>query len=78
MKTLVPKNLRPAFGARVRIARERMELKQVALAMLLNTTHSAITHWETGHRAPSRANLAALAIVLQVSVRWLLHGDEGL
>ena len=44
----------------IRRVRQRMGLSQGALARLLNTSNTAIQHWERGHNRPGLARLLAL------------------
>ena len=64
------------FAERLRIAREARELNQAELADKAGLQGSAISHFETGGRRPSFANLRRLADALQVSTDYLLGRTE--
>lgn len=61
---------------RLKIARERAGLSQSELARQLGITSQSVNIWESGKTRPSRDNLAALARLTNVSVHWLLLGEE--
>lgn len=61
-----------AFGERLREAREAKKLSQADLAERTGLQPSAISHFETGRRAPSFDNLRKLADALEVSTDYLL------
>lgn len=60
------------FQHRLRAARESKGLSQAQLAEKSKLTAAAISHFETGQRAPSFENLRKLADALDVSVDYLL------
>lgn len=64
------------FPARLRSVRERRGLSQSELAAKSGLQPSAISHFETGRRAPSFENLRALADALSVSTDYLLGRQE--
>ena len=64
------------FSARLRHVRERKDLSQAELAEKAGLQPSAISHFETGRRAPSFANLRALADALSVSTDYLLSRQD--
>lgn len=53
-------------------ARESIAMTQAELARRCRCAPSAISHWETGKRAPDCANLAKLAVALGVTSDYLL------
>lgn len=59
------------FAGRLRAGRERAGLSQAELAEKAGFQPSAISHFETGRRAPSFDNLRALADALSVSTDYL-------
>ncbi|QNN23365.1 helix-turn-helix transcriptional regulator [Planctomycetales bacterium ZRK34] len=63
------------FKDRLREARDRRDLSQTDLANRTGLQPSAISHFETGKRAPSFDNLKRLADALAVSVDYLLGRD---
>lgn len=64
------------FPAILRGARESKSLSQTDLADRSGLQPSAISHFETGKRAPSFENLKRLADALAVSVDYLLGRTE--
>jgi transcriptional regulator with XRE-family HTH domain len=65
------------FPDRLREARERLGLSQTELAERSGLQPSAVSHFETGKRAPSFENLKRLSDALAVSVDYLLgRGEE--
>ncbi len=69
--------MRPnALGVRLRHARKLRGLTQQELAKAAKVPQSAISEVETGEsQSPVGTNLVALAHALQVSPRWLAHGE---
>lgn len=66
-----------AFPQRLRSARELRELSQAQLAKAAKLQPSAVSHFETGTRKPSLANIRRLADALDVSADYLLgRSDE--
>jgi transcriptional regulator with XRE-family HTH domain len=61
----------PNFGSRLRAAREQKGLSQSELAEKAGLQPSAVSHFETGRRAPSFDNLRALADALSVTIDYL-------
>jgi len=70
----MPQSRGPAdlFPQRLREARELRELSQADLAKKATLQPSAVSHFETGTRRPSFANLRRLADALAVSIDFLL------
>ncbi len=64
------------FSQRLRKAREDKKLSQTELAEKDGFQPSAISHFETGKRSPSFANLKKLADALEVTVDYLLGRAE--
>ena len=64
------------FTDRLKAARERRGLSQTDLAKLTGLQPSAVSHFETGNRAPSFDNLKRLADALGVSIDYLLGRDK--
>jgi len=62
----------PIFKDRLRTARERRSLSQAELATKTGLQPAAISHFETGQRAPSFENLKRLSDALNISVDYLL------
>lgn len=60
------------FPDRLRAARELRKLSQSDLADKTGLQPSAVSHFETGRRAPSFDNLKALGEALQVTTDYLL------
>lgn len=64
------------FSKRLRKSRENKKLSQVDLAEKAGFQPSAISHFETGKRSPSFANLKKLADALEVTVDYLFGRAE--
>lgn len=60
------------FPDRLRAARQLREMSQSDLAAKADLQPSAVSHFETGRRAPSFDNLKALSEALQVTTDYLL------
>ena len=60
------------FSARLRAMRERRNLKQSELAERAGLQAAAVSHFETGRRAPSFNNLRRLADALDVTTDYLI------
>jgi len=65
------------FAERLRAARESRKMSQSDLAREADLQPSAVSHFETGRRSPSFANLKALADALKVTTDYLIgRSDE--
>lgn len=60
------------FCERLRAVREKRGLSQADLASRSDLQPSAVSHFETGRRAPSFHNLRRLADTLEVTIDYLL------
>lgn len=63
-----------SFGERVRLARERLRLKQEQLADLVGTDAGSVSRWERGKGYPQAPQLARLAGALGESIDYLVLG----
>ena len=52
---------RPKIGAKIRRARQLLDMRQQDLADKLNKSQKAISHWEVGDHDPGWLNILALA-----------------
>lgn len=64
------------FAERILYCRKKALLSQEELAGRLGVSRQAVSKWETGESIPDMNNLAALAEVLDVSLDWLIKGEE--
>jgi class 3 adenylate cyclase len=64
------------LGKRIKCQREKARLTQAQLANSLQITAQAVSKWERGENAPDIAILKMLSAVLDVSVDWLLSGQD--
>jgi len=64
------------FTDRLRKARKAKQLSQTELAERAGLQPSAISHFETGRRAPSFDNLKRLADALSASLDYLLGRED--
>lgn len=56
--------------------RKKAMLSQEELASKLGVSRQAVSKWETGESIPDMNNLAALAEIFDVSLDWLIKGEE--
>ena len=68
----VPRDLATAFATRLRQAREIRGLDQGALSERAQVSATTLSHFESGRREPSLANLRRLVKALDVSADYLL------
>lgn len=61
---------------RIREAREKANLTQVALAKMVNVTQGAVTQWEHGATMPKLPTLVKLSTALNVSIEYLLGKER--
>jgi len=64
------------IGTRVRAARRDRGLTQDELADQVGVSRSAVAQWETGRSGQVTGNLSRIADVLEVSVEYLMYGDD--
>lgn len=64
------------FDRRLRRARLRRDISQVALAAEIGMTKAAYNRLERGKSEPSALTAGRLAEALGVDLKWLLFGDE--
>src|SRR4051812_24916707 len=70
------KSMATVFADRLRTTREKKGLSQTDLAGKAGLQPSAVSHFETGRRAPSFDNLRRLADALDVSIDYLMGRAE--
>ena len=56
--------------------RKERRLKQVKVAMDLNISREALSHYENHKREPSIALLVKMSEYFNVSIDYLIHGKE--
>jgi transcriptional regulator with XRE-family HTH domain len=64
------------FAERLRTARENRKMSQSDLAEKCGLLPSAVSHFETGRRSPSFANLKALSDALNVTTDYLIGRSD--
>ena len=64
------------FQQRLYEMRKQSSLSQEGLASLLGVTRQAVQKWESGSSRPDMDNLAALARYFNVSLDYLVTGQE--
>lgn len=64
------------FQQRLYELRKQSGLSQEGLASLLGVTRQAVQKWESGSSRPDMDNLAALARYFNVSLDYLVTGEE--
>ena len=60
----------------LKLVRKQRNLNQQKVAMDLNITREALSHYETGRREPSLRMLRAMSEYFNVSIDYLLMGHE--
>lgn len=63
---------RKRFGARIKLLRQALGIKQADLAAAIGTTPQALSVWEVGRQEPSVKKIIALAKALRTTSDWLL------
>ena len=56
--------------------REQQNLNQQKVAMDLNISREALSHYETGKREPSLSLLVQMSEYFNVSIDYLINGEE--
>lgn len=69
-------NVDMALGNNIAAARDRMGFTQSELGAVVGVTSQAVSQWEIGTTVPDVDKLVPIARKLQVSVDWLLAGEE--
>jgi transcriptional regulator with XRE-family HTH domain len=64
------------IGTRIRIARLDRGLTQDQLAGNVGVSRSAVAQWETGRTGQITGNLSRIAEALEVSVEFLMYGND--
>src|SRR5689334_6154149 len=64
------------IGARIRTRRRERRLTQDELARRIGVSRSAVAQWETGRTGQITGNLTSIAAALDVSVEYLVYGDD--
>lgn len=65
-----------SIGARIRTIRASRGMTQEGLAASVGVSRSAVAQWETDRAGQVRSNLPRLAAALEVSVEYLLFGED--
>ena len=64
------------FAERLRTTRELRKMSQTGLGQKAGLLPSAVSHFETGRRSPSFANLKALADALKITTDYLIGRSD--
>ena len=64
------------LGPRLRAARNAAAMTEQTLARLIGVKAATISSWEQGRVAPRANRLQMIASVLNVSIGWLLNGED--
>ncbi|HEY2132677.1 MAG TPA: helix-turn-helix domain-containing protein [Acetobacteraceae bacterium] len=64
------------IGNRIRATRRERGLIQDHLADRVGVSRSAVAQWETGRTGQVTANLSRIAAALQVSIEFLMFGED--
>jgi transcriptional regulator with XRE-family HTH domain len=65
-----------SFASRLREARLRADIRQVAIADAMGTSPSRVSDWMRGKQVPKIQQLPQLARLLNVDLHWLVTGRE--
>lgn len=76
MDNLTPRQLREEIGRRIAHARKARGKSQRAFAAEMGISYTTPHFWEHGEYGPDNAELHKIGRVLQISVEWLIYGDE--
>ena len=60
----------------LKMIRKQRNLNQQKVALDLNITREALSHYENGKREPSLAMLNKLSAYFNVSIDFLINGEE--
>jgi len=60
----------------LRIIRKEKKLNQLKVAMELNISREALSHYENGKREPSLDSLNKMSEYFNVSIDYLINGKE--
>ena len=60
----------------LRAIRKKQNLNQQKVALDLNITREALSHYENGRREPSLAMLVKMSAYFDVSIHYLITGEE--
>ena len=60
----------------LRIVRKQQHLNQLKVAMDLNISREALSHYENGKRCPDIQMLRRLSAYFNVSIDFLINGEE--
>lgn len=60
----------------LRAIRKRRKLNQQKVALDLNISREALSYYENGKREPSLATLVAMSDYFNVSINYLITGEE--
>ena len=60
----------------LREIRKNKKLNQLQVAMALNISREALSHYETGKREPSLSLLVQISKYFNVSIHFLITGEE--
>ena len=66
----------PEIGARMRYARQQLDMKQHEVAALLGVSRPSIANWETGHAVTTVDRFLELCRLYGVSADWVLGLDK--
>ena len=66
----------PSLASRIVEAREAKGLQSASVARLIGVKGSTLANWENGRSEPRPNRLVMLAGLLDVSVSWLIGGEE--
>lgn len=64
------------FGKRLKEARKAAKISQEKLSELSHISVQTISSYETGHSAPILENMNDICVILNVSLDYLVFGDE--
>ena len=67
--------MKTTIGDRVRLAREKKELDQAALAAKIDVVTRTLQRWEKGEQIPDGISITRIARATNVQANWILTGE---
>jgi transcriptional regulator with XRE-family HTH domain len=77
MSTAKLKKVEDTFSERLKMLRKERGWSQEDLATRLDVSPGSVGNWEMGPYEPHPKTLTKLAVLFEVEVRYLLHGERG-
>lgn len=69
-------NAKKDIGERLKSTREKRDIKQNRVAKIIGVHNSTLNKYESGEREPDNETLLKLSSLYDVSVEWILTGEN--